>query len=152
MQDPLELKDGRIDVADVMAYIREKVRRKQRDVEQLTAVKLQAFTDAADIDPDLLARLMAPGDRWNISIDYRIETHRRGLSGRLVVLLKKLVRPVVRLYTDTVFYRQTHLNLYLVRLCQGLVQEVARLQVEEAALRGRCDALERQRDAEGGRS
>jgi hypothetical protein len=152
MHDPLELKDGRIDVAEVMVHIREKVRRKQHDVEQVTAAKLQAFTDAADIDPDLLARLMAPGEGWNISIDYRIETHRRGLSGRLVVALKRLAGPLVRLYTDAILYRQTQLNLYLVRLCHGLVKEVARLQVEQAALRGRCDALERERGAGSGRS
>src|SRR6266540_1685892 len=81
------VKDGRIDVALVMARIREKVRGRRdqglytdEEVEELTALKLQAFSDEAEIDPELLARLMAPNHNWNISVDYRIQTHRRGFS------------------------------------------------------------------------
>ena len=152
--------DGRVDVAEIMSRIREKIRGRRdlglytdEEVEELTALKLQAFADDAGIDPELLARLMAPNHNWNISTDYRIETHRAGLGPRLVVQLKKLVRPWVRLYTDHPLSRQAQINLYLHYLGHNLVRELVRLQVETAALRNRVDALQKEKGAakEGGR-
>ena len=141
-------KDGRVDVAAIMAGIREKIRGRRdlglytdEEVEELTALRLQAFADDAGIDPDLLSRLMAENHNWNISTDYRIETHRGGFRGRLVVLLKKLVRPWVRLYTDHPLSRQAQINLYLHYLTHNLVRELVRLQIEHTALRNRFDEL-----------
>ena len=138
--------DGRVDVAAIMAGIREKIRGRRdlglytdEEVEELSALRLQAFADDAGIDPDLLSRLMADNHNWNISTDYRIETHRGGLKGRLVVLLKRLVRPWVRLYTDHPLSRQAQINLYLHYLCHNLVRELVRLQIEHTALRNRFD-------------
>lgn len=140
--------DGRVDVAAIMARIRQKIRgRRDRglytdeEVEELSALRLQAFADEAGIDPDLLSRLMAPNHNWNISTDYRVETHRAGLGARFVVLLKKLVRPWVRLYTDHPLSRQAQINLYLHYLCHNLVRELVRLQIEHTALRNRVDQL-----------
>ena len=148
--------DGRVDVAEIMSRIREKIRGRRdlglytdEEVEELTALKLQAFADNAGIDPELLARLMAPNHNWNISTDYRIETHRAGLGPRMVVHLKKLVRPWVRLYTDHPLSRQAQINLYLHYLGHNLVRELVRLQVETAALRNRVDVLQKERDGEG---
>jgi hypothetical protein len=142
--------DGTVDVAKVMARIREKIRGRRDlglytddEVEELTALKLQAFADDAGIDPELLARLMADNHNWNISTDYRIETHRSGRAARLVVLLKRLVRPWVRLYTDHPLSRQAQINLYLHYLCHNLVRELVKLQVEHAALRNRVEELTR---------
>ena len=154
------IKDGRIDVADVMGRIREKIRGKRAEglysddeVEELTALKLQAFADEAEIDPELLARLMRTDHNWNISTDYRIETHRPGFGGRVIVLVKKLVRPLVRLYTDHVLSRQAQINLYLRYLCHNLVREMVRQQLDETALRNRVARLEQElaalRDAGG---
>ena len=152
--------DGRVDVAEVMARIREKIRGRRdlglytdEEVEELTALKLQAFADDAGIDPELLARLMAPNHNWNISTDYRIETHRQGLGARAVVWVKKLVRPWVRLYTDQPLSRQAQINLYLHYLGHNLVRELVRLQIEHAALRNRVEALQKEKGAskEGGR-
>jgi hypothetical protein len=140
--------DGRVDVAAIMARIREKIRgRRDRglytdeEVEELSALRLQAFADEAGIDPDLLSRLMAPNHNWNISTDYRVETHRAGPGARFVVLLKRLVRPWVRLYTDQPLSRQAQINLYLHYLCHNLVRELVRLQIEHTALRNRVDQL-----------
>jgi hypothetical protein len=139
--------DGRVDVARVMAGIREKIRGRrdlglysEDEVLELTALKLQAFADDAGIDPELLARLMADNHNWNIATDYRIETHRRGWAARLLVLLKKAVHPWVRLYTDGPLGRQAQINLYLHYLCHNLVREVVKLQLETAALRNRLRA------------
>jgi hypothetical protein len=149
MEDPVVVKDGRIDVSDVMARIRERIRAQREigrysdeEVEELTALKLQAFADEAEIDPDLLARLMARDHNWNISTDYRIETHRKGPSARLVVLAKTLVRPLIRLYTDQPLSRQAQINQYLLHLCHNLARDVVRLQLENSTLKHRCDGIE----------
>jgi hypothetical protein len=145
------IKDGRIDVADVMGRIREKIRGKRAEglytddeVEELTALKLQAFADEAEIDPELLARLMRTDHNWNISVDYRIETHRSGFWGRFIVLAKRLVGPFVRLYTDHLLSRQAQINLYLRYLCHNLVREMVRQQLDETALRNRVERLEKE--------
>jgi hypothetical protein len=147
----VEIRDGKVDVAEVMARIRERIRARRDqglygddEVDELYALKVQAFADEAEIDPDVLARLMAPNHNWNISADYRIETHRLGLPARLVVGLKKLVRPWVRLYTDQIVGRQAQLNLYMVHLCHNAVRELVRLQLETTALRNRCERLEKE--------
>jgi len=144
------LKDGRVDVAEVMARIREKIRGQRaeglysdEEVEELAALKLQAFADEAEIDPELLARLMAVDHNWNISVDYRMVTHRPGLGGRLIVFVKKLVRPFVRLYTDNLLNRQAQINLYLRYLGHNLVRELVRQQLEQKALRSRVERLEK---------
>jgi hypothetical protein len=152
MEDAVSDKeDGRIDVAEVMGRIRERIRGKRErglysddEVEELSALKLQAFSDEAEIDPELLARLMAPNHNWNISVDYRIQTHRTGYGAQGIVFVKKLVRPFVRLYTDHVLNRQAQLNLYMVHLCHNLVRELVRLQLDHAALRNRCERLEKE--------
>ena len=84
--------DGRVDVAAVMAGIRKKIRGRRdlglhtdEEVDEIVALKLQAFADDAGIDPELLARLMADNHNWNISTDYRVETHRQGLGARAIV-------------------------------------------------------------------
>jgi len=148
------IKDGRIDVAEVMARIREKIRGKRAqglytddEVEELTALKLQAFADEAEIDPELLARLMRTDHNWNISVDYRIETHRSGFGGRVIILAKKLVAPFVRLYTDHLLSRQAQINLYLRYLCHNLVREMVRQQLDETALRNRVERLEKELSA-----
>jgi len=147
--DEIELKDGRVDVAQVMARIREKIRSKRDqgqygddEVEEMTALKLQAFADEAEIDPELLARLMAPNHNWNISVDYRIQTHRTGYGAQAVVFVKKLVRPFVRLYTDHVLSRQAQLNLYFAHLLHNNIRETARLELELQGLRHRLQVLE----------
>src|SRR5512147_2580593 len=149
--------DGTVDVSKVMARIREKIRVRRdlglytdEEVEELTALKLQAFADDAGIDPELLARLMADNHNWNISTDYRVETHRQGLGARAIVWLKRLVRPWVRLYTDQPLSRQAQINLYLHYLGTNLVRELVRLQVEHAALRTRVEALQKELAAKEG--
>jgi hypothetical protein len=149
--------DGRVDVAKVMATVREKIRGRrdlglytEEEVAELASLKLQAFADDAGIDSELLARLMADNNNWNISTDYRIATHRRGFSARLLVLLKKLVHPWVRLYTDEPLGRQAQINLYLHYLGHNLVREVVKLQVETAALRNKVELLSGGRAEAGG--
>ncbi|MBI3932986.1 MAG: hypothetical protein HY317_06190 [Acidobacteria bacterium] len=149
MDEPFVTKDGRIEVAEIMRGIRDRIRQKRdqglytdEELEEMILLKLQAFGDEAEIHPELLERLLEPSHAWNISVDYRIESHRAGLPGRVIVFVKKLVAPFVRLYTDHVLNRQAQLNLYMVHVCHNLVRQLTRLQVSHAALKNRCDRLE----------
>jgi hypothetical protein len=132
MDEPLVGSGGSVDVDRVMQAVRDAVRR-QRDesattVEAAVAQRLVDLADESGIEPELLTHLLAADGRWNISPDYRIETHRHGLEARAVVFLKKLVRPFVRLYTDPVIVRQAQVNLYLLHVVRSLLLETTRLQ------------------------
>jgi hypothetical protein len=140
----------RPDVVRIMKEIREAIQRKraqgqytEEEVESLSALRLRSFGEEAKIDGKLLERLIAPSQDWNISVDYPIRTTRSGLGARALVLTKKLVRPIVRLYTDHVLGRQAQVNLYLVHLLHNNIRETARLQLEIQSLRYRCQTLER---------
>ena len=138
MADSLVSKDGRVEVERVMSAVRDAVRRRRDEpatsVETAVADRLVDLADESGIDPELLAHLLVADGRWNISPDYRIETHRKGLEARAVVFLKRFLRPFVRLYTDPVVERQAQVNLYLLHAVRSLLIEVTRLQREVARL------------------
>jgi hypothetical protein len=147
MSDPFAPKNGRVDVASVMAVVRERIVRRREEalaagapVEAVVARKLAALADDLELEPDLLAHLLSGDARWNVSPDYRIVTHRKGLTAFVVVTLKKLARPFVRLYTDPVVERQAQINLYLLHVLEALVDENTRLEEALAALRRRVEA------------
>ena len=62
----------------------------------------------------------------------------------MIVFVKKLIRPFVRLYTDNLFSRQAQINLYLRYLCHHLVREMVRQQLEQTALKNRVERLEKE--------
>ena len=138
-----------MDVARVMSALREGIRARREEalagatpVEETVAERLRALADRDELDPELLDHILTGEGRWNLSPDYRIVTHRRGLQAWLVVALKRLVRPIVRLYTDPIVLRQRQLNLYLLSVCQSLFDEVTRLHQTASALQARLDRLE----------
>jgi hypothetical protein len=142
-----------VDVVRIMKEIRESIQKKREqglytdeEVESLAGLRLRAWGEEARIDSKLLERLLGPTHDWNISVDYLIRTARPGLSGRALVLAKRLVRPFVRLYTDHLLNRQAQVNLYFAHLLHNNIRETARLQVEIQALRHRCDVLESEKE------
>jgi hypothetical protein len=143
-----------VDVVAIMKEIRENIQRKreqglytEEEVDAITDLRLRTLGEEVLIDPKIVEALRAPGRRWNIASDYEIRTTRTGAAGRALVTVKKLVRPLVRLYTDHVVNRQAQLNLYFAHLLHANIRETARLQVEIQELRHRCRALEAERDA-----
>jgi hypothetical protein len=133
-----------------MKEIRESIQRKRErgvytdeEVDDQFAVRVRAWSSDAQIDPRLLERLLGPSHDWNVSADYPIRSHRGGFGARLIVGAKKLVAPIVRLYTDHLVNRQAQLNLDLAYVAHNLVRESLRLRIEVAALRKRCQELER---------
>jgi hypothetical protein len=146
------MRRSEIDVAAIMERIRSDNRaRRERglytdeELLELARGRLRDYASQAAIDPRLLERFLGPGHDWNIATDYLIRTHRKGLVPRLSLVVKRLVRPVVRLYTDHVLNRQTQINQYLFHLLRRSILDVARLETQVAALQARCDALERRR-------
>jgi hypothetical protein len=138
-----------VDVVAIMKEIRQSIQDKRargiytdEEVEALAAVRLRAYAEGARIDDKLLERLLGESHDWNIHPDYLIRTTRTGLSARLLVLAKKVVRPFVRLYTDHLLNRQAQINLYVAHLLHDNIRETARLSLENQALRARLEGLE----------
>jgi hypothetical protein len=140
-KDPVPPGGGHVDVALVMRAVRDAVRRRREDratpTETAVAERLADLADESGIDPDLLYHLLTADGRWNISPDYRVVTHRRGLAARAVLFLKSFVRPLVRLYTDPIVVRQAEVNLYLLHTARSLLVEVTRLERTVADLEAR---------------
>jgi hypothetical protein len=138
-----------IDVGRIMDGIREQNRlRRERgqftdeELEERAQERYRSFAAKARIDPRLLERFLGPGHDWNIATDYLIRTHRQGLLPRLSLLVKRLVRPVVRLYTDHVLDRQTQINQYLFHELHHAIREIVRLEARLQGLERRCAELE----------
>lgn len=112
------------------------------ELEQLAQERYRRFAAKAHIDPRLLERFLGPGHDWNIATDYLIRTHRRGLVPRLSLLVKRLVRPVVRLYTDHVLDRQAQINQYFFHELHHAIREIVRLEARLQGLERRCAELQ----------
>lgn len=139
-------------VVQIMSDIREQNRRNrerglftEEELDDMARTRLRDFAQTAHIDPRLLDRFLDPGHDWNIATDYIIRTHRRGPAARLSLVGKRLVRPLVRLYTDHLLNRQAQINQYLVEVVHHSVREMVRLEAQVAALRKRCQELESRR-------
>jgi hypothetical protein len=144
--------EGPLDVGRIMAGIRASLRKKRElgvytdaEADELAETRLRAYGEDVLIDPRLIEWLHGPGVCWNLSPDYAILTTRTGPAAWLLVAAKKLVRPLVRLYTDPLVSRQAQLNIYLVRLLHQNVREAARLELQLEELRQRCQALQEKR-------
>ena|SRR6266545_7294566 len=136
-------------VVQIMSEIREQNRlNRERGIfteevlDDLARARLRDFAQTAHIDPRLLDRFLDPGHDWNIATDYIVRTHRHGPAARLSLVGKRLVRPLVRLYTDHLLNRQTQINQYFCEVLHHSVREVVRLEAQVAALRKRCEELE----------
>ena len=153
MEEAFDFGDQPVDVVQIMKEIRESIQEKREqgiytdeEIQDLSAVKLRSFADETDIDSELLERLLAPNNNWNISTDYSIRSHRSGGAAGLILLAKKMVRPFVRLYTDHILNRQAQLNLYFAHLLHNSIRELTRLQIELTSTRNRLDVIEREKD------
>ena len=143
---------ARLNVVEIMSEIREQNRQKrergiltEEELDGLARERLRAFAQTAHVDPRLLDRFLDPGHDWNIATDYIIRTHRQGPAARLSLVGKRLVRPLVRLYTDHLLNRQTQINQYFCEVLHHSVREIVRLEAQVAALRKRNEDLESRR-------
>ena len=144
--------DSRATEADVLrigAEIQRAVERQRahglatpEDVEKIAAARVEARLRELLIDRRLPALFMEGTDDWNIDVGYDVTSHRKGLGIQIVMAIKRLVNPIVRLYTDHVFKRQAQINLCLYHLARQAAVEQARLEAEIDVLRTRLNRLE----------
>jgi hypothetical protein len=144
--------DARATEADVLrigAEIQRAVERQRahglvtpEDVEKIAAARVEARLRELTIDRRLPALFMEGTDDWNIDVGYEVTSHRKGLGIQMVMAIKRLVNPIVRLYTDHVFKRQAQINLSLYHLARQSAVEQARLEAEIDVLRTRLNRLE----------
>jgi len=78
---------------------------------------------------DEVLRAMSGAD-WNLTQEYKITSHRASLVAGPLRMMKRMMRRMVRLYTDFLVTRQNRINTYLVRLCSQLVREHVRVQLQ----------------------
>ena len=155
-EDPVIVKDGRMDVAEVMARIRERIRgRRDRGSTPTTRwtssppSRSRPSRTRPRSTPTLLARLMAPNHNWNISPDYRIETHRWGSRRGSSSWPRSWCVPWCASTPTRRSRARPSSTSTCVHLCHHLVRELVRLQLEHTALRNRCERLEGRRGAAG---
>jgi hypothetical protein len=142
-----------VNVEEIMKRIRSAIAEKQKagiyteeGLSDLADAKILQFAEEAEIDSILLERLRSPDHGWNISPSYVITSHRKGIQAKLIVLIKKLARPFVRLYTDQIIGRQAQINLYFAHIIHNLVREITRSQVNYTNLVHRVDRIEREKE------
>jgi hypothetical protein len=128
----------------IMKEIRESIQKKrarghysEEEIDELARARLRSYADEAFIDATLLERLLSPSNDWNVSSDYLIRSHRKGALVPVILFAKKLVRPLIRLYTDHIVNRQAQLNLYYAYLLRHAIHDVTRLEIEVNALKSR---------------
>jgi hypothetical protein len=151
---PFDPEQEPLDVARIMGAIREQNRLLRErglltdeELDEIARQRIRRLTEKAYIDPMLLERFLRPGHDWNIATGYLIRSHRRGIVAGLSVLAKRMVRPLVRLYTDHLLDRQTQINQYFCHLVHAAIRENVRLERRLGGLEARCARLEEERDA-----
>lgn len=145
-----ESASGPPDVVAIMTEIRRSIQEKRarglyctdEDVDAAQRRQLEAYAQECKIDPQIVQALLGDGHQWNLAADYPIRTHRPGVLPRVAILIKKITRPFIRLYTDALTKRQAQLNLYLVHLLHRSMRDGVRLEMELQVLRRRIQELE----------
>jgi hypothetical protein len=115
------------------------------DIDALFDDRLRAYIEAAKIDPKLGVRLRHESHDWNIDTNYHLRTNRSGVTGWLVRVAKRAVRPFVRLYTDHLLNRQAQINLVEWYFLQDSVRRTLHLELEVKRLQHEIESLKRPR-------
>jgi hypothetical protein len=113
------------------------------DIDALFDDRLRAYIEAAKIDPKLGVRLRHESHDWNIDTNYHVRTNRSGVTGWLVGVAKRAVRPFVRLYTDHLLNRQAQINLVEWYFLQDSVRRTLHLELEVKRLQHEIESLKR---------
>jgi hypothetical protein len=149
MMETFSVDGDNVNVSKIMQQVQQRIEKKresgiytEEELQEVTRLRLENLADEIDIDSNLIENLRSSNAAWNITPDYQVKSHRKGL-GYLVVLIKKIVRPIVRLYTDHIVKRQAQINLYSVHVLHNLVQEITRLQIDNKKMKNRLDHIDR---------
>lgn len=151
----IEIDDQDIDVKEIMQRVKSTLGKYNMN-EDITNLKVNV--ENAVVDSNLLEQLMSQLTKlnrsWNISVEYSISSHRKGI-GNFIVLGKKIVRKLLRWYikpimndqaeynanvtrsmnaTWGIIQQQNELNSRLTQNMQTLTDEVAKLNAQNAQL------------------
>lgn len=114
----------------------------EEDVRAAVDARRRRHAEQGQVDPRLARALLHPSHDWNVDPDYEIRSHRGGASGAALPFLKRLLAPLVRLYTDHVVLRQAQINLVVHYALRDLLEENERLAARVRALETRVGELE----------
>ncbi len=92
---------------------------------------------------DQLRDLYDEDNGWNIDENYPVKTHRSGIKGRIIPVIKKILRPLTRLYTDPILYRQKLINYYFMNIIASSYKTFFDLKNLENFMISKLDSIER---------
>jgi hypothetical protein len=138
-----------VDVEKIMRGIRERIEEKKKglyteeEIREIAERRLEAVLEARDLRADLIQDFRAEPSRWNFSFETEtIYRSSRGLVGRALEAVRRLLRPVQKLFWNPnpmidALSRQSDLNKYYVHLFHNLALELTRLNLEVQELKNR---------------
>jgi hypothetical protein len=149
-----EIRSDDVDVEAIMSSIRKRIEEKRKglyteeEVREIAEHRLDAVLDAHDFNSDFIRDFRASPSRWNFlfGADTVYESS-RGAVGRLLHLLRRILRPVQKLFWNpnpmiAALSRQSDLNAYYVHLLHNLAVELTKLNLEAQDLRNRVLQLQ----------
>jgi hypothetical protein len=144
-----------VDVEQVMREIRASLEEKKKaglltdeEVREVGARPLRPVLQAHDLKSGLLAELLEQPSRWNFTFDAdTVYRSSRGGSGRALEAIRRLLRPVQKLFWNptpmiAALSRQKDVNAAYAHLLHNLVLEVTRLNLEVVDLKSRTLQLQ----------
>ncbi len=149
-----EIGSDQVDVAEIMRSIKARIEEKKRglmteaEIREIAEQKLEPALPPGEFESRLIDDLRAQSLRWNYSFDANTiyETTLSGVLGRLLVRVRRLLRPILRLLINPsplvqALYRQSQLNTFYVHLLHESAVEITRLGLELGELRNRVAEL-----------
>jgi O-antigen chain-terminating methyltransferase len=130
MTAPLPPPDGAVDVARLMEEIKARVRERRaagfysdEEVRRVAQMELEVVEVAPTFEAELEQHLADLNDRWDVTGEPAISSHRAGV-GRAIVAAKRLLRQATRPYINLVLARQVEFNSTLLHLLNAFVLPV----------------------------
>jgi hypothetical protein len=170
MPPEFSIRSDSVDVDQIMKQIRARIREKrgvdytEEELRQLAGVKLEKFLDPTRVRSDLIqhyqaarqpggaSTLPAPPENYAFD-DHMVYGSQRGVGGRLITRVRKLLSPVLKLFINPnpiiqVLHRQSAINAYHqnaanlnYEVMHNLVLELTRLSIEVKNLKMRVESL-----------
>ncbi len=158
----MQAKDYRIDydnldVADVVAQIRDRARRTDHGEADLPGVvaeraraRVRAAVDLDDQRPYELQETLRLAGTWNVTPQDLVESKRRG-AGSMLAAVRRLARPVIKLFAnlELPLYKQFKINLGIADALNELLCRTSDLEARLGEATRRLEALEADRHGNG---
>ena len=181
MPPEFAIRSDAVDVGQIMQQIRARIREKrgvdytEEEILQLASVKLEKFLDPTRVRSDLVRQYRRAQDPGQVSTlepppenyafeDYLVYGSARGLGGRLITSIRKLLNPLLKLFINPnpiihVLHRQSAINTHNEKqferiervrtdlaglnyeVMHNLVVELTRLSIEVKNLKMRIESL-----------